>query len=473
MRFTNERWQPRHIKFEPTKEKLTDAAGLGTLVEIFDNSPLSEGFKKCLPERVHARSHGSYRLGLTQLSSFLYGHDSIDDLKEFQSDPALEAIMRGETVAPRTMGDFLRDFEESHIRALNEYLAKMAWTIRAHLSEVLPDGQKPAEAIHASIDTTFHEQSGKKMEGLAYNYEGKWGLDSQVVFDELGLSYGFQLRPGDVGNNVDSSELIKQTFRGKKFHDEKFLSGDSAYCNQECITTCLGLGAKFTFTAHEKWTGWTSHLPEIDDWEPWQWSEKELKGFEAKKQTPPQIEVGRFLWYPGWAEKKIVLNVIVKRTWVTEGQDQGLFDNKTAGGYWDYYGVVTNISLYWNTKQEIIERHNKRGNAENFIKEEKYGYDLKHFPCLKLRANHAFGLLAMVAHNLLRWVALVEKPDKPHFSKKLRRRFVFIPAKVIQHARQVIMRVPVHFFREVQRLRQAWRLPLHSAPAMGIGLAPS
>jgi Transposase DDE domain group 1 len=423
--------------------------------------------------RVHGRSHGSYRLGLTQVSSFLYGHDSIDDLKEFEEDPALEAVLKGKTVAPRTMGDFLRDFDETHIQGLNEYLSKMATAIRGHMREVLPESMQPAEAMHASIDTTIHEQEGKKMQGLAYNYDGKWGLDSQVVFDEMGLCYGFQLRPGDVGNNVGSAELIEQIFRGNKFRDEKYLSGDSAYCNQECMTTCIRLGVKFTFTAHDGWTHWKDRIASIDDWEPWVWTEDELKGFGARKQTPPKIEVGRFLWYPGWAEEKIVLNVVVKRSWVSESQDQGLFDEESAGGYWDYYGVVTNVSLYSNTKQQVIERHNRRGNAENFIREEKYGYDLKHFPCQKLLANWAFGLLAMVAHNLLRWVAIIEKPDKPHFSKKLRRRFVFIPAKVIRHARQVIMKVPVHFFKEVERLRQAWRLPLHSAPALGIGLAPS
>jgi hypothetical protein len=472
VRFTNEQWRPRHVKFEVTKEKLTDAGGLGTLIEIFDKSPLSEGFKRCLPERVHARSHGSYRLGLTQLSSFLYGHDSIDDLREFQSDPALEAILKGETVAPRTMGDFLRDFEKSHIQALNEYLAKMAGSIRTHMRAVLPEGQKPEEAIHAGIDTTFHEQSGKKMEGLAYNYDGKWGLDSQVVYDEIGLSYGFELRPGDVGNNVGSAVMIEQTFQGKSFRDEKYLSGDSAYCNQECIRTCLRLGVKFTFTAHDAWTGWKSRIPDVEDWQPWQWTDHELKAFAGRDQNPPTLEVGRYHWHPSWADN-IQLNVVVKRTWRTEGQDQGLFDDHTAGGYWDYYAVVTNLSLYSRTKQQVVEHHNKRGNAENFIREEKYGYDLKHFPCQKLMANQAFGLLAMVAHNILRWVAIIEKPDKPHFSKKLRRRFVFIPAKVIRHARQVILKVPIQFFKEVQRLRQAWQLPLHTAPAMGIGLAPS
>jgi hypothetical protein len=463
MRFTNEKWRPKYVKLVPTKEKLTDSTGLGTMVEIFDGSPLSEGFRKCLPTRVHVRSHGSYRLGLIQLSSFLYGHDSIDDLKEFQSDPALEAIMRGETVAPRTMGDFLRDFDDEHLEKLNEYLAKMGHSIRSHLKEVLPEAHKPS-AIHASIDTTTHEQTGQKMEGVAFNYDGKWCLDSQVMFDELGLCYGFQLRRGDTGNNIGSVDMIERTFRGKKFTDEKYLSGDSAYCNQECIRASVRLGVKFTFTAHDGWTGWRSHIESIDDWEPWKWSEQELKSFENRKQKSPQIEVGRILWRPSW-EKNLLFPIIVKRTWRTESEDEGLFDDNTAGGYWDYYGVLTNLSLYFHTKQQVIERHNKRGNAENFIREQKYGYDLKHFPCLKLKANYAYGLLAMVAHNILRWVAIVEKPDRPHFSKKLRRRFVFIPGKVVQHARQIIMKVPLQFFKEVNRLREAWRLQPY--PALG------
>ena len=121
------------------------------------------------------------------------------------------------------------------------------------------------------------------------------------------------------------------------------------------------------------------------------------------------------------------------------------------------------------TNQQVIEHHNKRGNAENFIREEKYGYDLKHFPCLKLSANHAYGLLAMVAHNILRWCAIITKPHRPHFSKKLRRRYIYIPGKLIKHARQLCVKIPVRFFKEVQLLRKAWQLPLHPAPAWAKG----
>ena len=114
-----------------------------------------------------------------------------------------------------------------------------------------------------------------------------------------------------------------------------------------------------------------------------------------------------------------------------------------------------------------MEHHQKRGNAENFIREEKYGFDLKHFPRQSLRANHAFAQLAMVAHNILRWVAITQRPDKPHYSKKIRRRFIFIPGKVIRHARQLVLKIPVRYYEKVMRLRQAWQLQLR--PALDTG----
>jgi hypothetical protein len=82
-----------------------------------------------------------------------------------------------------------------------------------------------------------------------------------------------------------------------------------------------------------------------------------------------------------------------------------------------YYAVMTNFSLYNYTDQQIIEHHRKRGNGENFIREEKYNFDLKHFPCQSLKANHVYGLLALVAHNFLRTIAVLDRPDKPHFAK--------------------------------------------------------
>lgn len=123
-----------------------------------------------------------------------------------------------------------------------------------------------------------------------------------------------------------------------------------------------------------------------------------------------------------------------------------------------YYGIVTSLALIDWSLQKVVEHHNKRGNVENFIREEKYGYDLKHFPCLELRANHAFGLLALAAHNILRWIAIHDNPSRPRFAKALRRNFINIPAIVVSHARLLALRVSEAAYKEVSRLREALEL---------------
>ena len=58
---------PRVLRLETTKNKLTNAAGLGTLIEAFDVSPLSkelqetfrEIFKKARKYQIRRRSRGT------------------------------------------------------------------------------------------------------------------------------------------------------------------------------------------------------------------------------------------------------------------------------------------------------------------------------------------------------------------------------------------------------------------------------
>src|SRR5271156_817909 len=121
-------FHPTIFKLLATEDKLTAASGLATIMEVFDESPLSEGFRKALPERSSAngRSGGSYRLGLIQLNSFIYGHDCLDDLEEFREDPLLEEFLKGECAAPKTVGDFLRNFAAENHEKMNRYKSWMA-----------------------------------------------------------------------------------------------------------------------------------------------------------------------------------------------------------------------------------------------------------------------------------------------------------------------------------------------------------
>ena len=467
-----------NIKIVYTDDPIITSSGLGPMVEAFHKSPLAKGFYSGLPKRSSARSLGKRRLGLIFLSSLLYGHDAVDDLEEFEGDVFLENFYRGDLPAPRTMVDFLNDFSEKNINDLNSHLTTMGHSIRKQLEMKLPEEYKKG-SLQLSIDSTSHIQHGRKMEGLGPNYKNEICLDSQRISDQYGLTYGFQLRGGSTGKGVGAADLINQAFSATKFKDEKFLSGDSAYLSQNVIKACMANGAFFTITATDtiKWTKRieAQDLPPLK-WEPWIYSEDEKKEALKKGKTLPKIELSTYHWKPSWDKNKhLHFPVVIKRTWVPykdqvkKQQTGNLFDYAdNVDGQWKHYAVVTSMPLIRFSLQEVIERHNKRGNCERFIKEEKYGFDLLHFPCIKLQKNYAYGLIAQVAHNILRWLAVLERPHKPHFSKKLRRRFIYIPGKLVKHARQMTLRIPKKFKQEVEQLREVLQWLPESALATGV-----
>jgi len=118
---------------------------------------------------------------------------------------------------------------------------------------------------------------------------------------------------------------------------------------------------------------------------------------------------------------------------------------------YDYYAFVTNIANTDMTSTEVIQFYRKRGNAENFIKEDKYGFDLKHYPCLKLTANKAYGLITAFATAYMRYLALIQKTKVTHFAKATRNRLIHLPVQIIRHAGQVIFKFCQRHIEEVKR----------------------
>jgi Transposase DDE domain group 1 len=445
------RWEPKKIVYEATDEDLTAAGGIGNIVDLFCESPHFDSFRAALPVRQSNFSYDTSQFGLTVLSSFWFDHECVEDAGEFEFDPGVHTKLDG-VPKPRAIGDWFRDFDETNISALNEFLIRQSLSFRKKLA--------PFSPIIIDIDSTSHVQSGTKMEGLAYNYKDEWCLDSLVAFDELGFGYNMDLRAGNTFSSTGAPEMIRRIFSVVRMTEssagqERYVRGDSAFCNEECIQASLLSDVKFSFTAHGN-TGWEKEARSIPDeqWSKWEYSKADIESSEKKKKPLLKAEVATFIYQPGWSEN-LRFTIVVKRTW-REHEQTGLFSGQ---GYWDYYAVLTNISLYKFTSQSIMEHHAQRGNSENFIREAKYGYDLKHFPCKKMRANHAYGLLALVAHNFHRAMALVDNPDNPHFAKRLRRKLIFIPGKLIDHARTLTMRIPTRFMEEVKRFRQAWEAP--------------
>src|SRR5690348_3389123 len=94
--------------------------------------------------------------------------------------------------------------------------------------------------------------------------------------------------------------MIRNSFSSLKHSDEKYFRADLAFCNQDCVEACIGMGAKFTITAHGN-IGWEAKVNEVTEWKAWEWSAEELEAFTAQKTHPPKIELGQMIYQPGWS----------------------------------------------------------------------------------------------------------------------------------------------------------------------------
>lgn len=348
----------------------------------------------------------------------------------------------------------------------------MGCSLFKNLQEEQLEAYKPRDLI-IDMDSTYHVHYGQDIEGVSWNYKNEWSLESQVAFSSLGFCHGLQLRPGNTKSGVDAVWLLDRIFndgrtqymREKQGRD--YFRSDSAYCYQEVIRCCLRKGLLFTLTANDATTGWKSQMEsEGLVWQDWEYSEEEKSRAASRGKELPHIELSKFYWQPGWSDEKLLFPIVVKREWQAyrkkEKAQESLFAPDTVHEYgeWKYYAVVTNFGLSKWSLQSVMEFHQKRGNAENFIKEEKYNFKLKNFPCQKLLANHAWILLSQVAHNMIRWIALMDSPDKPHYSKKIRNKYMFIAGKVVSHARQITLRIMrKDYERGLKNLVEGWQFP--------------
>ncbi|MGE3680319.1 MAG: IS1380 family transposase [Bdellovibrionales bacterium] len=453
------------IKLEVTRDKLVGDAGLGTIIELFDSSPLSKEFAKCLPKRVANNSRGSYRLGLMMLASLIHGDDCLDDIEEeFCDNLSAEAFFKGKIPVAKTFGDLLRDFEDEHIEALSQFLTTMGYALRKDLNKNLEAPFTPNEKPTFSVDSTVHEQHGDKIEGCDFNYNGIWCLNSEVVYDELGLAYAGKLQTGTTKPGVDGPKLLDQVLvhlRKKKisvpFEKLAHVNGDSAYGFEEFIRVAQSHHASFTVAARKN-IPWEEQIEKITDWIEWKYSAKDMAKYSRRNKPLPPRFLGRWHWSPSWAPN-LKFPIIIKREWKEDPVFEGC-------GSWHHHAVITNEDLHLHSYQEVYERYLLRANMENFIKEAKVNLDAYHLPCLSFRANHAFLLLILIAQNILRWVSLSYKPDKPMYAKKLRRKFVFQPGKLVKHAGQLTLKISQKFKQEVESLKERLGLNSEKSPQL-------
>jgi Transposase DDE domain group 1 len=447
-----------NVKMTGGKSGLSGSSGLHSVLKVLASGDLGDEFSKCFPKEGSNRSIGSSRLALVIIAGLLCGHDCLDDVSEFEDDELAQELFGGKIPTAKTLGNFLRRFSIEDISRLRLFLTKLGYTFREHIQKVHPE--KGKKTPHFKVDGTVHEQHGKVMEGCGWikNSTDKavWGYASQAIFDELGFSYVGELLSAEhpKGNASELLDQVLSPLRGKKFASpfEKIadVSGDSAYLTEAVVRLCMQHQASFTIAA-PRTILWHEHLESMS-WVPWEYSEADKIKWNKKKKSPPESLLARWHWRPHWAKETLAFPVIIRKEW----RPDELF-GQSCGEYF-YHAVATNKDLTKQSYQQIVEDYRPRADVENQIKEFKHNFDAKHLPCLSKGANEVYFLFVLIAQNIVRWLALLDQPFKPHFAKKIRRKFINSPGVLLKSSRQLVLKVKTKFLTEVHRLEERWGL---------------
>jgi hypothetical protein len=415
-----------NIKIAQTNKAVSARGGLVIFDRIFEALCPKNQFVGVLPEGKIASATDGYDKLRALAFGFVAGADCLDDMDRLACDPAFAALHKHVNAA-NTYGEYLRAFEERQVTELNRRLIDSANRARKALAPKLRE-------VVVDIDSTLHHQSGSKMEGLAFNYNHDWGLDSLQAFDQFGFQMWMQVRRGDTFTANDAPLVITEIARRtgsshlRKSGGRMIFRMDSGLCNHDVFNACYHASAKFVTAMRANMLETVLHP--IRHWR---------RNPRLRMKGNREVEVGQTIYKRDRGEE--ILRVVVMRA--------RKINELPIGDPYDYLAFITNLGEHQMTAEQVVNFYRQRGNAENFIREIKNGFDLHHLPCLKLLANKAYGLIGAFAYNLMRFASWTLSRDKQHFAKIVRFRMVNLACQVIRKARQVTFRFHSTHAKEV------------------------
>lgn len=412
------------IVLKKTNKVLSANSGLIFLNQLIEQLDLEQKLSKFLPVKKKDRGITSFMKFKSALMSFASGSDCLDDFNELREEGLYQELCLG-GISSRAMGDFLRSFSSLSLENLSEELCDIALNLRLRTH---PDELN----FILAMDSTPHEQTGIKMEGVTWNYKNMWCLDSQNAYDQFGYSYGFDLRAGNTFSAEGSEVMIRKIFKKIPARMSRYFRADSAYGRVTVYNELINANAKFAIVLRENLAKHVRKM--LLNKNSMKWVKTEVNFFDSD-----ECETSCGL-YPmkNLAGGKTYLRVVFIRTRIKEKQ-LSLLENPSEDGY-QYYSIITNMDRSEKSDAGIIEFYRARGNTENYIREQKNGYDFHHFPCKKLSANKAYGLMGTIAYNLMRNLSFYLVKGGC-FAKKVRNKLIKLPCQVVRHARRLTVRL--------------------------------
>jgi uncharacterized protein (DUF1330 family) len=404
-------------KIDFTAKNLTSNAGLFLLLE---NAKSNEIFDLVEDDLVFDND-STNKIKMNHIKTMICGHfigiDKLERLKLLQNDPLVNefdiSVKEPETVS-RFLGNFTfkttQMFRDINFKVFKKLLTK------SKLTSITID-------IDSSVINVEGHQEGASKGNRCYNI--------QFAFcDELKAYVTGFVRSGNTYTANGASEMIKEIVANIKTDDLEILFRmDSGYFDEKIIETIESLGCKYLIKA-KSYSTLASQATNS--------SVVFVKGEEGRETTE------LFTKLDNWEKDR---RFVVSRVLKPEKERAQI--SLLEGSEYEYFFFVTNTTLL---SEKVVISYEKRGNAENYIKEAKYDMAVGHLLLKSFWANEAVFQMMMLSYNLflLFKIDSLEPSEYRQQIKTFRLKYVFLAAKIIKTARTVIMNLSENYpYKEV------------------------
>ena len=400
----------RGIKLEFHGAKVTSDGGLLAHRDLDDALGLFDSVSANFHDKRTGRNiqHDIPTLLRQSVYSRLAGYEDVNDAERLSVDPVMRAITGKkdkckQAASTNTIGRF-----ETDILTQRENLTSLSAVNGRWVQKAI--SKTDHRRIILDMDSSESPVHGEQ-EGSAYNgHFRSYCFHPLFCFNQFGDCEGVMLRPGNVHSADRWQELLAPIV--KRYEDKivrKYFRGDAAFTKPEIYEYLESNGFLYAIRlpANDILQNEIRHLLTRPVGRPPQKPIVLLYDFiyQAASWNRPRRVVARVEWHQG-----------------------ELFPNV---GF-----ILTNMSA---KAKGVVHFYNRRGTAEQWIKEGKYALNWTRLSCKRFVSNQVRLWLFVLAYNLGNFLRRLALPRKiKHWSlRSLLTRFIKIGAKVVGHSRYV------------------------------------
>ncbi len=454
---------------------LTSASGVVAVAELVGRLGVVDAFDDAvgsIKQRDRGLTAGQFLVSVAQAQ--MLGADFWTGLDRRRDDTAGEALSAvatpASTTASTTAATLAARFGPAQLAGIEEGIGEICCRVMGGL----PARRRAMLRVGTAtidLDGTDVECYGSKKGGIAYSYKGaRAGRPHVATWAEAGLVAAADLLAGDEDPRPGAGGLIERsvaTLRAAGVTARPRVRGDVGYFAKDIAWAAVDNGCDFSLGITRNPAAWRAAAAIGDD----AWT-------EAVGMKGAQVAVADYA-PAGWPPDTACL---VRRVRLPAGdissdprarrrrtipKDQlalalhGLVEHVYA-----YSFIATNADVSRPAKAATAEAwHRMRTDIEDRIRDAKHGAALRHLPSGDRTVNTVWMWAALLAVNLSAWLQELSGLDygdgrgRAHLGT-LRHRLLVVPARLIHHAGQPILRLPPGQQLLAQVLAQLRTLPI-------------